>query len=167
MCQVHVLDKCLGIRTRQNKTDFTDHTVHNVVALLFQLIGENRQRGDVAMRDKLFAHVAKFGVVEQTIAIHAIGLIDQSGLTDNGTWGIMTMVPDEWNNRTILMCECVLTNYSTISAQKIVLGRPALKIGMTRTRTNVINIGHYVCPPSLEFLTDTVWSALVGTVGVC
>ena len=119
------------------------------------------------MRNKLFAHVAKFGVVEQTIAIHAIRLIDQGGLTDNGTRGIMTMVPYEWNNRTILMCECVLTNYSTISAQKIVLGRPALKIGITRTRTNVINIGHYVFPPSLEFLTDTVWSALVGTVGVC
>ena len=119
------------------------------------------------MRDKLFAHVAEFGVIEQTIAIHAIGLIDQGGLTDNGTRGIMTMVPDERNNSTILMCKCVLTNYSTISAQKIVLGRPALKIGITRTRTNVINIGHYVYPPSLEFLTDTVWSALVGTVGVC
>ena len=41
MGQIHVLDKCLGICTRQNKTDFTDHTVHNVVALLLQLIGEN------------------------------------------------------------------------------------------------------------------------------
>ena len=119
------------------------------------------------MSDKLFAHVAEFGVVEQTIAIHTIRLIDQCSLADNGTWGIMTMVPDEWNNSTVLMCECILTNYSTISAQKIVLGRPALKIGITRTWTNVINIGHYVFPPSLEFLTDTVWSALVGTVGVC
>ena len=167
MCQIHVLDKCLGICTRQNETDFTDHTVHNVVALLLQLIGENRQRGNVTMSDKLFAHVAKFGVIEQTIAIHAIRLIDQGSLADNGTRCIVTMVPDERNNSTVLMCECILANYSTISAQKIVLGRPALKIGITRTRTNVINIGHYVFPPSLEFLTDTVWSALVRTVGVC
>ena len=167
MCQIHVLDKRLGICTRQNKTDFTDHTMHNVVALLLQLIGENRQRGNVAMSDKLFAHLAKFGIVEQTIAIHAIRLIDQGSLADNGTRCIVTMVPDERNNSTVLMCECILANYSTIRAQKIVLGRPALKIGITRTRTNVINIGHYVFPPSLEFLTDTVWSALVGTVGVC
>ena len=167
MRQIHVLDKRLGICTRQNKTDFTDHTMHNVVALLLQLIGENRQRGNIAMSDKLFAHVAEFGVIEQTIAIHAIRLIDQGSLADNGTRCIVTMVPDERNNSTVLMCECILANYSTISAQKIVLGRPALKIGITRTRTNVINIGHYVFPPSLEFLTDTVWSALVGTVGVC
>ena len=167
MRQIHVLDKGLGICTSQNKTDFTDHTMHNVMALLLQLIGENRQRGDVTMSDKLFAHFAKFGIVEQTIAIHAIGLIDQGSLADNGTRCIVTMVPDERNNSTVLMCECILANYSTIRAQKIVLGRPALKIGITRTRTNVINIGHYVFPPSLEFLTDTVWSALVGTVGVC
>ena len=119
------------------------------------------------MSNKLFAHVAKFGVVEQTITIHAIRLIDQGGLANNGTRCIVTMVPDKRNDSTVLMRECVLTNYSTIGAQKIVLGRPALKIGITRTRTNVINIGHYVFPPSLEFLTDTVWSALVGTVGVC
>ena len=167
MGQIHVLDKRLGICTRQNKTDFTDHTMHNVVALLLQLIGENRQRGNITMSDKLFAHVAEFGVIEQTIAIHAIRLIDQGSLADNGTRCIVTMVPDERNNSTVLMCECILANYSTIRAQKIVLGRPALKIGITRTRTNVINIGHYVFPPSLEFLTDTVWSALVGTVGVC
>ena len=119
------------------------------------------------MSNELFAHVAKFGVVEQTIAIHAIGLVDQGSLTDNGTRRIVTMIPDEWNNSAVLMCECILTNHSTICAQKIVLGRPALKIGITRTRTNVINIGHYVYPPSLEFVTDTVWSATVGTVGVC
>ena len=117
---------------------------------LLQLIGENRQRGNIAMSDKLFAHVAEFGVIEQTIAIHAIRLIDQGSLADNGTRCIVTMVPDERNNGTVLMCECILANYSTISAQKIVLGRPALKIGITRTRTNVINIGHYVFPPSLE-----------------
>ena len=167
MRQIHVLDKGLGICTSQNKTDFTDRTMHNVVALLLQLIGENRQRGNITMSDKLFAHVSKFGVIEQTIAIHAIRLIDQGSLADNGTRCIVTMVPDERNNSTVLMCECILANYSTISAQKIVLGRPALKIGITRTRTNVINIGHYVFPPSLEFLTDTVWSALVRTVGVC
>ena len=119
------------------------------------------------MSDKLFAHVAKFGIVEQTIAIHAIGLIDQGGLTDHGTRCIMTMVPNERNNRSILMSECILTNHSTISAQKIILRRPALKIGISRTRTSMINIGHYVYPPSLEFVTDTVWSAFVGTVGVC
>ena len=167
MCQIHVLDKCLGVRTSQNKTDFTNHPVHDIVALLLELIGQNGQRGNVTMGDKLFAHIAEFGVIEQTIAIHAIGLIDQGGLTNHSARCIMTMVPNERNNRSILVGECILSNHSTISAQKIVLRRPALKIGIARTRTSMINIGHYVYPPSLEFVTDTVWSAFVGTVGVC
>ena len=67
-----IVDRCSGIRPGKDKTNFSNHPMHNIVALLTKMIGVDGERPNVAMTHQFSCCLASGSGIERTIRVHAI-----------------------------------------------------------------------------------------------
>ena len=71
----HVIDLGFRVCAAQNKTDLTDHAVHDVLRTLDDIRGVNGHRIDVAVLDSRSRVLGMVGVVEAAVSVNAIGAV--------------------------------------------------------------------------------------------
>src|SRR5690606_30659252 len=138
---IDTFDVGARVGSRKNQTDFPDVAVENVLPLLLQVVGIDRQHVDVAMLDELLGLLPLLGVVEETVGVDASGPVLEERMSQNVTGSIVLMLPDERDLDLILMLEGPSLDGSTISTQEVMLGSVTAEVR-----------SHFDCSPSFPVL---------------
>ena len=124
----NLLDISAGICSGKDQTNFTNCTVKNISALLFELICIDGQLRHILMPHQFFCFISGFGVVEETIRINTLVAVFKKCVTEDVAGFVVKMIPYKRNCLTIVMLKGILANDSSISTPEIVFGGPATKI---------------------------------------
>jgi hypothetical protein len=117
------------VGTRQNERDLTDHAVEDLLALLDQLVGVDRELVDVLVLDEGLAVLTLRRRVEEAVGVDALvpGLEDR--VTQNVVGAVVAVLPDERNRHLVLVLEGLRHDGPTIRALETSLSRPTAEIG--------------------------------------
>ena len=92
--KVDVLDQRARIGPRKNHTNFADHTVEDILSLLTELIGVNRQLIHIAMGDELSGFLSSLTIIEVSLSPDAFFAIMQDRIPNDVARFIVLMVPN-------------------------------------------------------------------------
>ena len=129
VCDVDVVDQCTGVGARENKTDFTDLAVLDLLVLFIETVGVNRERRDVSVLDERLGILALVRLVEITVPVKVSITCFEEHVTENVDRFVVGMLPYERNFLPIHMLEGVRKNRSSICAAKVCLGGIPAKVG--------------------------------------
>ena len=128
MSNVDVINESAGIGASKNEANFPNVSVKNVLTLLLQSVGVNRQGINIAMANQLPSLCCRGAAIEEAVGIDAISTILKDGVPENVPGLIVLMLPHKRNTLLILMLERPTLDGSSVSTQKIVLGCVAAEI---------------------------------------
>ena len=122
------INECAGISAGKNDTYLTNLTMHNISALLFKPVSENRQSSNIAMFDELFGGSTRFCIIKGAISIHTFITVFEQRLTQNIIRIVVLMVPNKRTNMSVIMFERIFHDSPAIRAFEICSCGPTTEI---------------------------------------
>ena len=135
------VDERSGVSPGQDKAQLPDIAVGNEIALLLELVGEDRQSVDVAVLHRLLHHLAVGGVVEVAVGIHALIPLLQDGVSQNKAGIVVEVVVDKRDFLPVIVLKRTFHDGEAVRASEVSSGCPTAEI------TRML---HFDCfPPSM------------------
>jgi hypothetical protein len=110
MRDLDVVNQGAGIGTRQDKRDFADDAVRNLLGPLDERVGEDRQRLDVLMLHQRLRVLPLSRLVEEPVHVRTFGAMLQDSVPEDILGRIVTMLPDQRKPISVLPLECPMKN---------------------------------------------------------
>jgi hypothetical protein len=123
----------VDLRTRvgagQNQRHLPDHAVENLLALLDQLVGVDRELVDVLVLNEDLGVLTGRRRVEEAVGVDALVTVLENRVAEDVVGRVVAVLPDERNSHLVLVLEGLRHDGPTIRALETSLGRPTAEIG--------------------------------------
>ena len=138
MCEAHVIDEGARVGSCNHEADLTNGSVHNVVALVDELVGVDRERGDVPVLNALLRLGCGLAIVEEAVDVHAVVTVLQDSVAENVRCLVVLVLPNQRNPLAVTILERAGHDRPTVCALETILGGIAAEICF-----------HFECSPFL------------------
>lgn len=116
MSDTYVVNVCTRVGPVDDKTHFSDCAVNHGRSSTLQLVCVDRQLSNIAMTDEFLGILSLWGIVEYRVGVDAVRSMFEFRMTQNIIRVIVEMLPDQWDDLSILVLKRSCFNNSSIRA---------------------------------------------------